>query len=193
MDGINGISSFTAIAAGATFALLGNYADVEVLEYGGIAIAAALLGFLPFNFPWARIFLGDVGSYSIGAWLAMLAVIGLRADLPPEAVFAPLALYLADTASTLVRRTTRGDKLFEPHREHTYQRLVDGGWGQSVMSLVVFACVLACSAFGSLSLADSLVPRVLGDVGIMVVVVGYLLLPRLSGTALARRREPAAA
>jgi UDP-N-acetylmuramyl pentapeptide phosphotransferase/UDP-N-acetylglucosamine-1-phosphate transferase len=191
MDGVNGIAALQTIAAGTVFALLGVYSDVGVLEFGGIAIAAAALGFLPFNFPRARIFLGDVGSYAIGAWLAILAVIGLRADLPPEALFAPLAVCVADTATTLGRRVARRERWWEAHREHTYQRLVDAGWQQLNVSITVFACVVACSALGALSLSDNVFARELGDLGIMVVVVAYLLLPRVAGSPVASRREPA--
>jgi UDP-N-acetylmuramyl pentapeptide phosphotransferase/UDP-N-acetylglucosamine-1-phosphate transferase len=180
MDGINGISSLEAIATGSTLALLGVHADVDVLKYGGLIVAAASVGFLPFNFPRARIFLGDVGSYSIGAWLAVLAAIGLRAGLPPEAVMAPFAVYLADTGSTLVRRLARRERWHEAHREHTYQRLVDSGWAQPMAAIVVFGCVLGCSALGAMSLADSAPARVLGDVGAVAVTGFYLMLPRLT-------------
>lgn len=177
MDGINGISSFTAIVAGITYGLLGSRANADILEFGGIAIAGAALGFLPFNFPRARVFLGDVGSYAMGGWIAILAVIGLRANLPPEAVFAPLAIYLADTATTLLRRAVRGEAIFEAHREHAYQRLVDGGWSQRSVAVAVFAFMLVCSGVGALSLTESAAPRALGDLGIAVAVSGYLLLP----------------
>src|SRR2546428_12499807 len=76
--------------------------------------------FLPFNFPRARMFLGDVGSYFFGAWLAVLAVVGLRQGLTIEAAFAPLAVYVADTGSTLARRLPRHQARYRPHRDHTH-------------------------------------------------------------------------
>jgi len=123
MDGIDGMSVAQALVAGGTWFLLGEARDVPELATGGAIVAAAAVGFAPYNLPRARMFLGDVGSYFLGASLATLAVLGLRAGLPPEAVLAPLVLYLADTGTTLARRAARGEAWYLPHRDHVYQRL----------------------------------------------------------------------
>jgi UDP-GlcNAc:undecaprenyl-phosphate/decaprenyl-phosphate GlcNAc-1-phosphate transferase len=179
MDGINGISAMQSIVAGATWAWLGEAGDAPVLVWGGMALAGASLGFLPYNFPRARVFLGDSGSYFIGGWQAALIVAGLRADLPPEALGAPLAIYLADTGTTLLKRMRAGEVWHEPHREHAYQRLIRRGWSHVRTTAVVTAFVLATSMLG-LGSRGPLAVRVVTDVLLAAVVVLYLALPRLS-------------
>ncbi len=177
MDGINGISVAQAIVAGVVWYLVGREEGAAALAAGGIVIAGAAAGFAPFNFPSAKLFLGDVGSYVVGGWLAALVVIGLRSGIPPEAVVAPLALYLADTGSTLLRRVRRGDPWHLPHREHAYQRLVRQGWSHRRTTLLVAAAVSVCSALGAVSLAGGVVARAAADVALAAVLVAYLVLP----------------
>jgi len=178
MDGINGISVAQAMGAGITWLFVGAHAGSPALAAGGAMMAGAALGFAPYNVPNARLFLGDVGSYFIGAWLAALAVLGLRAGVPPEAVLAPLALYVADTGTTLVRRVLRGERWYLPHREHAYQRLGEAGWSHVQRSGLVAGCIGACGALGAVSLGDSVAARVAADLAIAGVIGAYLLSPR---------------
>lgn len=186
MDGINGISVAQAVVAGAGWWGLGTWQHVPALAAGGLVVAAAAAGFAPFNFPRARMFLGDTGSYGLGAALAALAVVGVRSGVAPEAVLAPLALYAADTGSTLVRRVWRGEAWYRPHRDHAYQRLVRLGWSHSRTTLTVAAGLAACTALGAVAAAGSPAARVGADAALGVVVGAYLALP-----ALAQRRHPA--
>ena len=188
MDGINGISVAQAVVAGATWALVGSYADSPVLAAGGAIVAGAALGFAPYNVPRARMFLGDVGSYLIGAWLAAVAVLGLRSGVQPEAVLAPLTLYVADTGTTLLRRVANGERWYLPHRDHAYQRLGDAGWSHVQASAFVAVCIGACSGLGAVSLGDSVLARVAADTAIAGVITAYLVYPRWlvrSGSAVA--------
>jgi len=178
MDGIDGISVAQAVCAGVTWFLVGRHTGNDVLAAGGIIVAGAALGFAPWNLPAARMFLGDSGSYFLGAWLAALAVVGIRAGVPAEAVLAPLALYVADTGATLVRRVARGERWYEPHRDHAYQRLGDAGWSHVRTAGLVAACVALCGALGAVSLGGSPAARAAADLAIAGVVVGYLLAPR---------------
>jgi UDP-GlcNAc:undecaprenyl-phosphate GlcNAc-1-phosphate transferase len=177
MDGINGIAAAQAIIAGVAFALVSNSQDLDVIAVAGAIVAASAAGFVPFNFPHARIFLGDVGSYFLGAWLAVLVVMGLRAGLPVEVVFAPVSLYLADTSVTLVRRVRRGATWYEAHREHVYQQLVVRGWSHSLTTAVVTAFIACCSALGAVSTGSSNTARAAADAAIVVLLSFYLVLP----------------
>lgn len=148
MDGINGISCAEAIAAGAFFAVLGALRDAPHLTIGGLLIMVAFGGFLPFNVPTARIFLGDVGSFFAGAWLAGLALLSVEAGVPVEVAVIPGIYAIIDTISTLAIRTTEGHRIGEAHRDHAYQRLSRAWGSHSRTSLAVFlvvaaACVLA--------------------------------------------------
>jgi len=179
MDGINGISGLHAALAGVVFAFLGQYLGARIVVLCGVAIAASSLGFLPFNFPRARVFLGDIGSYFIGTWIAVSALIALVWRAPVEAVFAPLAVYLADTSFTLVSRIRRGEDWRRSHHEHIYQRLVDRGWSHGRTALTVLAFSTACSLLGLVSLTGSWPARVGADLLIAMTMVGYVSLPRL--------------
>lgn len=181
MDGINGISVGQVVGAGGTWLVVGSHAHSPILAAGGAIAAGAALGFAPFNLPRARMFLGDVGSYFLGAWLAAVAVLGLRSGVAPEAVLAPLALYLADTGTTLLRRVARGERWYLPHRDHAYQRLGDVGWTHMQATALVTACIVVCGALGAVSLGHSVPARALADAGVAGVVGAYLLLPRWLG------------
>lgn len=178
MDGIDGISIAQAVGAGVAWFLIGTHADSPVLAAGGVIVAGAALGFAPWNLPHARMFLGDVGSYFIGGWLGALAVAGVLAGVPPEAVLAPLALYVADTGVTLARRIARGERWCVAHRDHAYQRLADAGWSHIQASAFVAVCIAACGALGAVSLGSSVPARILADMAIAAVLGAYLLSPR---------------
>ncbi len=122
MDGINGITAAQALAVGLADAALAHRAGLAHAAALAAATAGAAVGFAPFNVPRARVFLGDCGSYALGAVFAGLAVVLLAAGLPAEAVLAPLAVTLVDTGTTLLRRARAGEAWHLPHRTHVYQR-----------------------------------------------------------------------
>lgn len=127
MDGINGLAaSQGAIAALAYAALAQAGSPAWTLA---LVVAGACCGFLPFNFPRARIFLGDVGSGTLGHGLALLLVLvlvipvagdGTPASAWPLLVL-PLATFLVDASLTLGRRMLRGEAWWQPHVQHAYQ------------------------------------------------------------------------
>ena len=148
MDGINGISS----THGALFALV---VAVELLRLGerdggilAIALVGAVLAFLPYNFPKARVFLGDVGSYFIGGLLAALAVYSVAVGASPLLIASVFGYYLVDTATTIVVRIHQRANIFEAHRDHAYQLLVRSGRSHTTSTSVALGLSLLglCSA-----------------------------------------------
>jgi len=119
MDGMDGLIPGTALLACLAIAALGT-GPASALA---LPLAAALAGFLPFNFPRATIFLGDAGSQPLGFLLACLALLAPRHAPMAETLLVPalLAALLFDTGLTLARRTATGAHLTRPHREHLYQ------------------------------------------------------------------------
>ena len=121
MDGIDGLAATQAVAVAAVFAWL---AGTALAVHLGLALIAATLGFLPFNFPKAKIFLGDVGSGALGFSLALMA--GLSLEVMPPAtwllVLLPLSAFVLDAGFTLLARMLRGERWWTPHVEHAYQR-----------------------------------------------------------------------
>jgi UDP-N-acetylmuramyl pentapeptide phosphotransferase/UDP-N-acetylglucosamine-1-phosphate transferase len=124
MDGIDGLASTQAILVASAFSWLSWLAGTAVAVHLGLAFIAAVFGFLPFNFPRARIFLGDVGSGTLGFMLALLAgcaLDGLRPAAWPLLLL-PLGAFLLDAGLTLTTRMLRGERWWTAHVEHAYQR-----------------------------------------------------------------------
>ena len=146
MDGIDGLATSQAMLAGLPFAW-----RAPAIAPAALVLAVAAAGFLPFNFPRARIFLGDVGSGTLGYALAALCAAG-GADLPfPYALILllPLSAFLVDASLTLTARMLAGERWWQPHTSHLYQRWVRAGRSHvfvtavyAVFSLV--AIILAC-------------------------------------------------
>jgi len=179
MDGINGIAAAQATVAGATWLALGVATGHELVAVSGVVIAAAALGFVPWNFPNAKVFLGDTGSYLMGAWLAITVAVALRAGLPPEAVCAPLSLFVVDAAWTLLGRARRAEPILQPHRNHVYQQLVQRGWSHAKTTGTLGALMAILSCLGAVSLSSSVPQRVAADVGISALLAAYVLSPGL--------------
>lgn len=177
MDGINGITALTLVAWGAsTLVANGVLGSVFGVQFLALITVGTAVGFLPWNLPRARLFLGDVGSYLYGGLVAGAILLAWGTPLR-WAVIAPLAPYLADVSLTLLRRARRGARLTEAHREHTYQRLVhETGLTHTKAS--------ACVAFAALCSGMPFALGWHGAAGVLVagsVVTLYLALPALRG------------
>ncbi len=149
IDGVNGLASGVTLIAGV---FVGG---IAAAHGGGFAYAACLLlaaglaGFLPFNFPRARIFMGDVGSQFCGFLLAVLGVVASRLPgLPLPGLLMPLLLsgVLFDVAFTLLRRAWSREAVTQPHRGHLYQVAHRAGVSPVVVTLLHWGF----AAFGGL-------------------------------------------
>ena len=122
MDGIDGLASLEAITVCLSGALLASLAGEGQIVLLPLLLAAAAAGFLVWNFPPARIFMGDAGSGFLGIVLGGLA---LQAALHEPQLFwcwlILLGVFIVDATYTLMRRLVRGDKVYEAHRSHGYQ------------------------------------------------------------------------
>ncbi|MFM0203779.1 glycosyltransferase family 4 protein [Paraburkholderia fungorum] len=156
MDGADGLAGGMALFGFAGYtagALLSDHPMPE-LAWSSAAISGAALGFLLFNFHPARIFLGDAGSISLGFLAGALGYWGWRGGVWPVSfpilVFAP---FIADASITLARRLLRGERFWQAHREHYYQRMVRSGIGHTRTALTWYVLmmagiILAVSALG---------------------------------------------
>jgi Fuc2NAc and GlcNAc transferase len=138
MDGIDGIAGTEAIFFSAAGALLSLHGADPGMAVAWLCLSAATLGFLPWNWPPARLFMGDVGSGFLGFTLTVLAIAtSRRANIPVE-VWAILGgVFLVDASITLVRRMARGDQWFKAHRTHAYQQLAQKWRRHSQVTLLV--------------------------------------------------------
>lgn len=125
MDGIDGIASAEACCFGLGLAMALRLTDHAGQPVGlSLAFAGACLGFLFWNWPPARIFLGDVGSGFLGFIVGALALVAhLSAGLTLWVPVILVAVFVADATVTLLRRTLRGERWHQAHRTHLYQRL----------------------------------------------------------------------
>lgn len=153
MDGADFISGLHGLVAGASLAVAGALTDTAFLTVGGALVAVVFAGFLPWNVLGARMFLGDVGSYLLGAALSALAVAAIASGVPPLAVLAPFSVYVVDTSVTVVRRVLRKENLLEAHRSHIYQELLIAGWThlRVAVTVAVFTALAACVGLLSVS------------------------------------------
>lgn len=140
MDGSDGLAGGMAAIGFGALALTAWLGDASGLAAFSAAIAAAALAFLRFNFPPARVFMGDAGSIPLGFLAASLGLVGVIQGLWPMwfpiVVFAP---FIVDATVTLFRRLLQGEKVWRAHRSHYYQRLVQMGWGHRRTALVEYA------------------------------------------------------
>ena len=155
MDGADGLAGGMAIFGFSAYAVASTVAHVELLAAMSFILVAATAGFLVFNFPPAKVFMGDAGSISLGFLAAVLGLTGwtLGAWPPwfPVLVFAP---FLVDASLTLLRRILRGERFWEAHRDHYYQRLIRMGWSHRRTALAEYAVMagVAASAVAGLRL-----------------------------------------
>lgn len=147
MDGVNGITSLTMVVWGFTAFSVGSASGIAQLAVLGAVTTGAALGFLPWNAPRARLFLGDSGSYLFGALAACGLLVGWRGGAPVALLAAPLFLYVIDVTTVLVKRAVRREALLTAHREHVYQRLANEvGLSHTAVAIAVAAASVATTA-----------------------------------------------
>lgn len=130
MDGMDGFASGMAGIGFMFLGLAGWFSEHMMFTYVNWVISVAALGFLSFNVPPAQIFLGDVGSVTLGFLAAAMAILGVQWDVFP--LWFPILVFLpfiADATVTLIKRIVKRERIWQAHREHYYQRLVRMGWG----------------------------------------------------------------
>jgi UDP-N-acetylmuramyl pentapeptide phosphotransferase/UDP-N-acetylglucosamine-1-phosphate transferase len=146
MDGSDGLAGGMAAIGFGAYAVAAGVSGDAALAALCTALAAASIAFLAYNFHPARVFLGDVGSIPLGFLAATLGLAGWRNDLWPlwfpVLVFGP---FIGDATLTLAKRLARGERVWEAHRSHYYQRLVRMGFGHRRTALIGYAVMLACA------------------------------------------------
>lgn len=180
MDGIDGITSTQTLCA-AGFLLLSLWRLDAAWGEAGILLAGTA-GFLLFNLPPARIFMGDVGATFLGFTLGALGILGESVGLPLWLVVLFLGHHGFDTGYTLVRRAWHGENLLRAHRKHLYQRLNRFGWSAGQIDLWVMLVNLVLGTGGYLWAFED---RLWGPV---LMIVGSILL--LAEVAWVERRDP---
>lgn len=152
MDGADGLAGGMAVFGFGAYAWAAQQAGQAALAAVSGSIAAASFVFLLVNFHPARLFMGDAGAVPLGFLAGALGVLGWREGAWPLwfplLVFAPFA---CDATLTLLRRLLRGERVWQPHKEHYYQRLVRMGFGHRATAWIEYAAMAGCSAVALLA------------------------------------------
>jgi UDP-N-acetylmuramyl pentapeptide phosphotransferase/UDP-N-acetylglucosamine-1-phosphate transferase len=148
MDGMDGFAGGMTVIGCGFMAYFAWKAGHDFILVSALLLSVASAGFLAYNFPPAKIFMGDVGSVSTGFLAAALIVLGCRDGVfdlwVPLIVFSP---FILDATVTLARRAFRHERVWEPHRDHYYQRLVVSGWGHRRTVLAEYGVMALCGGF----------------------------------------------
>jgi UDP-N-acetylmuramyl pentapeptide phosphotransferase/UDP-N-acetylglucosamine-1-phosphate transferase len=151
MDGLDGFCTMQSIfLLGFYFILFGFY-QAHVYQDFCLILISGLVAFLVFNFPPAKLFMGDVGSASLGLIIFALALIGQQKyQIPLLYWFMLNSVFLFDSTITLIRRMINKEQWFAPHKKHAYQRLKQFGintrfilTGQLILNGIIAYLVLA--------------------------------------------------
>jgi len=150
IDGINGLASLQAVIAAGLYAGLAQAAGLPGATLLMLVLAAAVIGFVPYNLPRAKLFMGDVGSGALGFALGGFALLLLPSVHQPWILLLPVAAVLSDAGLTLARRMLLGRRWYSAHREHLYQWWVRRGASHARVSV-------AYAAFSLLVILPSMV------------------------------------
>ncbi len=137
MDGSDGMAGAQGVFCGAVLAGLLLSSGQQVAGLAALALAAACLGFLAWNLPPARIFMGDTGSVPLGLAVGVLLWSAITDGVLtlPVALLVP-ATFMVDAGMTLLWRVVRGERWYTAHRNHLYQRLIGHGWSHGRVLLL---------------------------------------------------------
>ncbi len=147
MDGMDGFSGGMAVFGFGTCAAIGWLTGHPGFAAVNLIVAAGAAGFLPFNFPPSRIFMGDFGASTLGFLAAAFTLWADRDGIFPlwigVLVFSP---FIVDATVTIIRRLLNREKIWQAHKTHFYQRLVQLGWGHRKTVLWEYALMAGCCA-----------------------------------------------
>ena len=143
MDGSDGLAGGMTVIGFGYYGLIAFLAGDHNFAMINFSIAAAAIAFLLHNFHPARVFMGDAGSVPLGFLAAVFGILGWLSQLwtiwVPLLIFSP---FIADATVTLTKRLLQGKKIWQAHREHYYQRLVQSGFGHRNTALAAYALML---------------------------------------------------
>ncbi len=174
IDGIDGLAGGIGLMVMALLAYLSLGGDIAHCLVAA-AVSGALVAFLRFNFPPARIYLGDGGAYFLGFLIGVLSIANAQKGTVAGALFAPLialGLPIMDTALAIFRRGLKGLPVFRADRRHIHHRLLKHGFSRQKTVLVLYgvSLVLALSAFGLLWTQGRWLPVLVGG-GFLVLLL----------------------
>ena len=174
MDGIDGLAAGQGFIVAFFFAVMQFSCGEYFLGFISLVLVVGCLGFLAFNFPPAKVFMGDVGSVSIGFILAALALVSIKNQPSLEVVLImPLLMsnFIFDTISTFIHRLIKKECLFQAHRSHLYQKFAACGFSQRTVTMTNYG----------MAIVQGIVVLVLGRNNIVLALAFCLFIQLLYG------------
>lgn len=179
-DGLDGLAAGVVAIASAVMAVSASRAGTADLIPMALAVAGSVLGFLPYNFHPAKIFMGDAGAMYLGLALACISAEGLVKSAAAMTLLAPifaLLVPISDAAFAVVRRRLAGQPVSRADHDHIHHRLLEMGLSHRQVVLLIY---LVSSLMGGLGLLSSLVPVQMGaPTAILGVATVYVVCWRL--------------
>jgi UDP-GlcNAc:undecaprenyl-phosphate GlcNAc-1-phosphate transferase len=198
VDGVDGLAGGICLMLMALLAYQGN-SSLQLLAAG---MAGALLAFLWFNFPPARIYLGDGGAYFLGFQLGLFSIASSQKGTLVAALVAPLfvlALPIVDVSLAILRRGLRGLPIFRPDKRHLHHHLINMGLSRREVVLSIYAVTLVflLMGFAAFWSRGQLVPVLLGLAGLVLLLCAgklsfsreWFAVGRVLGNSLGMRQE----
>jgi len=174
MDGSDGLAGGMSMFGFAAYAVAAYFQNNSAFAVINAVIASASLGFLVFNFNPAKIFMGDGGSIPLGFLAAAIGLIGYQQQLWPcwfpIIVFSP---FIVDATLTLLKRLFKGEKIWQAHRSHYYQRLVQMGLGHRKTALLEYCLMVFMAASAILGLYNS---KIVGSLFVSWIAIYGLII-----------------
>ena len=178
IDGADGLAGGVAMVAALFMGIIAFGQGSLIPAVFAFALVGSIAGFLLFNFPPARIFMGDGGSLTLGFVLAVIPLMGITGNsappmtIPVLPVITLLYMPIVDTLLAITRRTKRGLPVHSPDREHIHHRLIDRGLqGRRLLAIIYSGMViLGFTAMASFTLADGVAVAVTGLVWVLALV-----------------------
>jgi Fuc2NAc and GlcNAc transferase len=176
MDGSHGMAGLQGAFSGVLLAVVFAWQGAPGLALAAAAIAAACIGFLPWNFPRARCFMGDAGSVPLGFLLGSLCFAGvLDGALSWLGAVLVLAVFFVDAGLTLLGRLARGERWYTAHREHVYQRLIAKGWSHTRVALMYLAInVVIIAPAVLIGTTGATHAEWIGGAAVALIVIGWV-------------------
>ncbi len=177
IDGIDGLAGGIGFMLMCLLANMGAGVDSLFTTLLAAGSAGAILGFLYYNFPPAKVYMGDGGAYFLGFLIGLLSIVNSHKGSVAAALIAPLfalALPITDVTFAILRRGLKGLPLFRPDRKHIHHRLLDFGLSRqrAVLTLYSISVISLLVAFGVFWLQGRLLPLLLGSLFLITAAAG---------------------
>jgi len=187
MDGIDGIAGTEAISVALGAGVLLFWGGSTGLAWVCLTLAMAVGGFLVWNWPPAKIFMGDVGSGFLGFTFAVLALWSENAGAVPFIIWLLLlGVFIIDATITLIKRMSKGEKLYEAHRSHVYQLAVQAGYSHKQVTLTVLLINIVLGLIAAMALYYYNYQGFIALAALIMLIIAHLIMGRVLNTRISQ-------